>query len=104
MSLVSNLRQIDGMIGLTFELDHVIGPNGLLAAKARVVVTNSIHFLQHFDHICYLRRGVILESGTYAELATNPERELHKLVYVSSGSALAPFTDSPIFVARGMET
>ncbi|PIL25024.1 ATP-binding cassette transporter [Ganoderma sinense ZZ0214-1] len=60
--------------------DHVIGPNGLLATKARIVVTNSIHFLKHFDHICYVRRGVILENGTYAELVTNPERELHKLV------------------------
>ena len=79
------------MIGLIFELDHVIGPNGLLATKARVVVTNSIHFLKHFDHICYVRRGVILESGTYAELVTNPERELHKLVYVSSLPALARF-------------
>ncbi|TBU30707.1 metal resistance protein YCF1 [Dichomitus squalens] len=60
--------------------DNVIGPNGLLASKARIVVTNSIHFLKHFNHIYYVRRGVILESGTYAELVANPQCELHKLV------------------------
>ncbi|RDX54318.1 metal resistance protein YCF1 [Lentinus brumalis] len=60
--------------------DHVIGPNGLLASKARVVVTNSIHFLKHFKQVLYIRRGVILESGTYAELVSNPQCELHKLV------------------------
>ncbi|RPD60042.1 metal resistance protein YCF1 [Lentinus tigrinus ALCF2SS1-7] len=60
--------------------DHVIGPNGLLASKARIVVTNSIHFLKHFHQIYYIRRGIILESGSYAELVTNPQCELHKLV------------------------
>ncbi|KAI0731222.1 metal resistance protein YCF1 [Earliella scabrosa] len=60
--------------------ENVIGPNGLLASKARIVVTNSIHFLKHFDQICYVRRGVILESGTYAELVSNPQCELHKLI------------------------
>ncbi len=61
-------------------VDHVIGPNGLLASKARVVVTNSIHFLKHFKQVLYIRRGVILESGTYAELVSNSQCELHKLV------------------------
>ncbi len=60
----------------------MIGPNGLLASKARIVVTNSIHFLKHFDHILYIRRGVILESGTYSDLVSNPQCELHKLMYV----------------------
>ncbi|KAH9852113.1 metal resistance protein YCF1 [Lenzites betulinus] len=60
--------------------DNVIGPNGLLATKARIVVTNSIHFLKHFTQIMYMRRGVILEAGTYTELISNPQCELHKLV------------------------
>ena len=67
---------------LTRSVENVIGPNGLLASKARIVVTNSIHFLKHFDQICYVRRGVILESGTYAELVGNPQCELHKLMCV----------------------
>ncbi|CDO77661.1 hypothetical protein BN946_scf184969.g12 [Trametes cinnabarina] len=60
--------------------DHVIGPNGLLATKARIVVTNSIHFLKQFDQVLYMRRGVIIESGSYAELVSNPQTELHKLI------------------------
>ncbi|KAI0763773.1 metal resistance protein YCF1 [Trametes elegans] len=60
--------------------DHVIGPNGLLATKARIVVTNSIHFLKHFNQVLYMRRGVILESGTYSELVNNSQSELHKLI------------------------
>lgn len=60
--------------------DEVIGPYGLLATKARIVVTNSIAFLKYFDKLVYLRRGVILESGTYDELTTNTDTELHKLM------------------------
>ncbi|KAI0675473.1 metal resistance protein YCF1 [Trametes maxima] len=60
--------------------DHVIGPNGVLATKARIVVTNSIHFLKQFSQVLYMRRGVILECGSYMELVSNTQSELHKLV------------------------
>lgn len=60
--------------------DYVIGPQGLLATKARIVVTNSIHFLKQFDEIVYIRRGIILENGSYNELENDPESELHKLI------------------------
>lgn len=63
--------------------DQVIGPYGLLAGKARIVVTNSIAFLKHFDKLLYLRRGIILETGTFDELTTNSESELYKLMLVS---------------------
>ncbi|KAG0695817.1 P-loop containing nucleoside triphosphate hydrolase protein, partial [Suillus ampliporus] len=61
--------------------DHVIGPQGLLATKARVLVTNSIAYLKHFDQLVYLRRGIILECGSYDDLMSNPDGEVHKLVY-----------------------
>lgn len=60
--------------------DHVIGPYGLLASKGRILVTNSISFLKHFDKIVYLRRGLMIESGTYEELTTNSETQLYKLM------------------------
>ncbi|KAL1943159.1 hypothetical protein VTO73DRAFT_4830 [Trametes versicolor] len=60
--------------------DHVVGPNGLLASKARIVVTNSIHFLKQFHQILYMRRGAILECGTYTELVSNNQTELYKLI------------------------
>lgn len=60
--------------------DHVIGPNGILATKARIVVTNSIHFLKQFDQILYLRRGIVLETGSYQDLVNNSESQLYKLM------------------------
>ena len=52
----------------------------MLATKARIVVTNSIAFLKYFDKLLYIRRGVILETGTYDELTGNSETELYKLM------------------------
>ncbi|KAI0725334.1 metal resistance protein YCF1 [Fomitopsis betulina] len=60
--------------------DNVIGPNGILATKARIVVTNSIHFLRQFDQILYLRTGIILETGTYQDLVNNTDGHLYKLI------------------------
>ncbi|EKM50357.1 uncharacterized protein PHACADRAFT_263609 [Phanerochaete carnosa HHB-10118-sp] len=60
--------------------DQVIGPYGLLATKARIIVTNSIAFLKHFDKLVYLRRGLILESGSFDELTANSATELYKLI------------------------
>ncbi|KAF9442601.1 multidrug resistance-associated ABC transporter [Macrolepiota fuliginosa MF-IS2] len=60
--------------------DNVIGPQGLLATKARILVTNSIAFVKQFDTLVYLRRGIILESGSYEELIANPEGEISKLI------------------------
>lgn len=61
-------------------LDQVIGPQGILATKARIMVTNSIHFLRQFDQIAFLRRGVIVETGSYDELVSNTQTQTHKLV------------------------
>lgn len=61
-------------------IDHVLGPRGLLSSKARLVVTNSIAFLSQFDHLAFIRRGVILEQGTYDELSSNDETEVAKLI------------------------
>ena len=60
--------------------DHVIGPRGILANKARILVTNSIAFISQFDHIAFIRRGIILEQGTYPELVSNDESEISRLV------------------------
>lgn len=39
---------------------QVIGPQGILASKARILVTNSIAFVKQFDEVVYIRRGIIL--------------------------------------------
>ena len=60
--------------------DRVIGPCGLLATKARVLVTNSIAFLKQFDRLAFIRRGIILEFDTYDACMANEQSELRKLV------------------------
>jgi len=60
--------------------DKVIGPNGLLSTKARVLVTNSIAFIGHFDSLAFIRRGIMIERGTYHTLLANPNSEVSKLV------------------------
>ncbi|KAJ7504548.1 P-loop containing nucleoside triphosphate hydrolase protein [Mycena galericulata] len=87
--------------------DKVIGPNGLLAAQARILVTNSIAFVKQFDQVAFLSRGIIRECGSYQSLMENPDGDLSKLVrghrstssgtstpFITSGSA-TPTEDIP---------
>ena len=61
-------------------IDNVIGPNGLLSTKARILVTNSVSFVKQFDSLAYIRRGIVLEHGSYKDLAADPTTEIHKLM------------------------
>ncbi|KAF5351595.1 hypothetical protein D9758_007166 [Tetrapyrgos nigripes] len=58
----------------------VIGPQGLLATKARILVTNSIAFVKQFDQLVFIRRGIILENGSYDELMSKTDGEVTRLV------------------------
>ncbi|KIJ21067.1 hypothetical protein PAXINDRAFT_106999 [Paxillus involutus ATCC 200175] len=74
--------------------ESVIGPQGLLANKARILVTNNIVYLKYFDRLTYLRHGIILECGTYCQLVSNPDSEVRKLVQNHATSGVmtpAPF-------------
>ncbi|KAL1677546.1 P-loop containing nucleoside triphosphate hydrolase protein [Schizophyllum commune] len=79
--------------------DHVIGPRGILANKARILVTNSIAFISQFDHIAFIRRGIILEQGTYPELISNEESEISRLVR-GHGVGHASGTSTPYVTTR----
>ncbi|XP_004434776.1 PREDICTED: canalicular multispecific organic anion transporter 2 [Ceratotherium simum simum] len=48
--------------------DQVIGPEGVLAGKTRVLVTHSISFLPQTDFIIVLADGRVSEVGTYTAL------------------------------------
>lgn len=48
--------------------DKVLGPNGILKNKTRVLVTHGIQYLPQVDHIVVLKGGQITESGTYKQL------------------------------------
>ena len=52
----------------------------MLSTKARILVTNSVSFVKQFDSLAYIRRGIVLEHGSYNALATDPTTELYKLM------------------------
>ncbi|KAG0260745.1 hypothetical protein DFQ27_003362 [Actinomortierella ambigua] len=51
--------------------EQLIGPNGLLKDKTRVLVTHGIHHLEQVDQIVILKNGTISEVGQYAELMSH---------------------------------
>ena len=98
------LSAVDAHVGRHI-FDRVIGPNGMLKNKARVLCTNAVNFLGQTDEVIMLRRGIILERGTYSSAMSNTSSELYKLITglgkqsdrndVSSGSVTPTVFDHP---------
>ncbi|EPQ19682.1 Canalicular multispecific organic anion transporter 1 [Myotis brandtii] len=61
------LSAVDAHVGKHI-FDKVLGPNGLLKSKTRLLVTHSIHFLPQVDEIVVLENGTISEKGSYRAL------------------------------------
>lgn len=61
------LSAVDSHVGRHI-IDNVLGPNGLLSSKTRILATNSIPVLVESDYICMLTDGEIAERGTYRQL------------------------------------
>ena len=72
------LSAVDAHVGRHI-FDHVIGPEGILKNKARVLVTHGISFLSRTDKVVMLRDGRVALSGTYSELMSQ-KSELYALV------------------------
>jgi hypothetical protein len=51
--------------------EHVVGPNGLLSNRTRVLVTHGVSYLPRTDLIVVLSSGTISEVGTYDQLLEN---------------------------------
>lgn len=63
---------------------NLIGPNGLLKAKTRLLITQGIHHLNEADQIVVMNGGSISETGLYQELmdAKNAFYKLNEDCYV----------------------
>ncbi|XP_033840127.1 ATP-binding cassette sub-family C member 3 isoform X3 [Periophthalmus magnuspinnatus] len=48
--------------------DHLIGPEGVLKGKTRILVTHGISFLPQVDNIMVMVEGGVSEMGSYQEL------------------------------------
>ncbi|KAG0254651.1 Canalicular multispecific organic anion transporter 2, partial [Actinomortierella ambigua] len=51
--------------------EHLLGPEGLLKDKTRILVTHGIHHLEHVDQVILLKDGVVSEVGQYADLMSH---------------------------------
>ncbi|KAK4053428.1 hypothetical protein OIV83_001593 [Microbotryomycetes sp. JL201] len=72
------LSAVDAHVG-SHLFNEVLGPRGLLAGKARLLCTNAINFCEQADELILLRKGIILERGTYAN-AMNGDSELSRVL------------------------
>ncbi|PGH18265.1 hypothetical protein AJ79_00604 [Helicocarpus griseus UAMH5409] len=61
------LSAVDQHVGRHI-INRVLGPNGLLSGKTRILATNAITVLKEADFIALLRSGTIIEKGTYEQL------------------------------------
>ncbi|KAG0012086.1 hypothetical protein BGZ81_001777 [Podila clonocystis] len=59
--------------------ENLIGPNGLLKSKTRVLVTHGIHHLEHVDQIVVVKDGRITENGHYNDLM-DAKGAFHQLI------------------------
>ncbi|OLY82777.1 Metal resistance protein YCF1 [Smittium mucronatum] len=74
---------------------HVLGPEGLLKSKARILCTNAISYLRHSDSVLLLQDGVVLDQGDFPTLLLN-NTIFSKLIedYGSIASHIDSQTDS----------
>ncbi|KAI8975515.1 multi drug resistance-associated protein MRP [Mycotypha africana] len=72
------LSAVDAHVGRHI-FDHVIGPDGILKSKARLLVTHGISYLPRVDEVVMLRDGQIALSGSYADLM-GQKSELYALI------------------------
>ncbi|KAI0481182.1 P-loop containing nucleoside triphosphate hydrolase protein [Xylariaceae sp. FL0804] len=61
------LSAVDSHVGRHI-IENVLGPQGLLRSKCRILATNAIAVLTDADFICQLKDGEIVESGTFRQL------------------------------------
>nr|XP_029719887.1 multidrug resistance-associated protein 1-like [Aedes albopictus] len=61
------LSAVDAHVGKHI-FEKVIGPQGILAGRSRLLVTHGISFLPHVEEIFVVKDGEISESGSYQQL------------------------------------
>lgn len=64
------LSAVDAHVGKHI-FEKVVGPNGLLKNKTRILVTHGVSFLKHTDEIVVLVSGNVTETGSYKTLLAN---------------------------------
>ncbi|KAJ1896492.1 hypothetical protein LPJ66_003952 [Kickxella alabastrina] len=84
------LAAVDAHVGKHI-FTHVLGPQGLLKTRARILVTNAVQYLSNTDQIVMLSAGAIVDRGPFARVIAN-RGEIYEFVHKyieGEGSSLA---------------
>ncbi|KAJ2889627.1 hypothetical protein IWW38_004597, partial [Coemansia aciculifera] len=61
------LAAVDAHVGKHI-FAHVLGPQGMLKTRARILITNAVQYLSNVDNIVMLRDGQVAESGSFSHV------------------------------------
>lgn len=61
-------------------IEHVLGPNGLLKSKTKLLTTNKISVLSVADSITLIENGEVIQHGTYEDISNDDNMPLARLV------------------------
>lgn len=73
------LSAVDEHVGKHL-IDHVLGPNGLLKTKCRVLATNNIGVLSIAHNVNMIHDGKLVEQATYDEIMDQKNSKLYQLI------------------------
>lgn len=73
------LSAVDEHVGKHL-IDHVLGPNGLLKSKCKILATNNIGVLSMADNLHMVSNGSIIEQGVYDTIMKEKNSRLYQLV------------------------
>ena len=97
------LSAVDQHVGRHL-IDNVLGPNGLLAGKTRIMATNSIPVLMEASYIYLLVKGQITESGSYESVMTTKGAIYNILKHMKDTTKDDRDSDDTTVVASGTGT
>ena len=60
--------------------DHVLGPNGLLKSKCKILATNNIKVLSIADTLNLVSDGRLIEQGTYDDIMKQESSKIRQLI------------------------
>lgn len=73
------LSAVDEHVGRHL-IDHILGPNGLLKSKCKILATNAIHVLSIADNMHMVKDGSLVEQGSYLEIMSQNRSQLRQLI------------------------
>ncbi|KAI9805220.1 MAG: hypothetical protein M1825_001056 [Sarcosagium campestre] len=85
------LSAVDQHVGRHI-IRNVLGPDGLLKSKTRILATNAIPILKEADFVSMVRDGRIIEKGTYQQLMAM-RGEIASLIRTSNNQSAAKDQD-----------